>query len=319
MPNQKMRDVIVSEESQNPEIQADENLTLSPETQVDANPEAPKMESLEHAKTEDFPQETRLEQPKLESLPQALTSEKAKAQDDVITLSRTTVNYVVIAVAFFAVGIVVGMFGFGGKSNVDEAAIENAVSKVLIDAGIMQAPADMTVLVDDDPYLGAENAPVVIVEFSAYACPYCGRHFQETFAPLLENYGQYIRYVYRDFPTINPNISVPASLAANCANEQGKFWEYHDMLFSHQDLLGSDYFVQAANELELDMAAFNTCVQEQSYIQEVNADYSAGIQLGVSGTPAFYINGRFYSGARPYEYFEAIILRELDKVGIQPS
>ena len=73
------------------------------------------------------------------------------------------------------------------------------------------------------------------------------------------------------------------------------------------------------SELGLDMAAFNTCVQEQSYIQEVNADYSAGIQLGISGTPSFYINGRFYSGARPYEYFEGIILRELEKAGIQPS
>jgi protein-disulfide isomerase len=326
IPEQKMRDIIVSEESQNPEIQADASQSLNPEIQVDANPEAPKMESLpqddialEEAKTEDFPKDISLEAPKVENFTEVVNSEKAKAQDDMITLSRTTVNYVVIAVAFFAVGIVVGMFGFGGRSNVDEAAIEAAVSRVLIDAGVMMPPADMTVLVDDDPYLGDENAPIVIVEFSAYACPYCGRHFQQTFAPLLENYGEYIRYVYRDFPTINPNVSVPASLAANCANEQGKFWDYHNILFAHQDLLGPDYFVQAASDLGLDMAAFNTCVQEQTYIQEVNSDYSAGIQLGISGTPSFYINGRFYSGARPYEYFESIILRELEKAGIQPS
>jgi protein-disulfide isomerase len=269
----------VSEESSNPEIQAE----VSP---IEAAPEKLKPEII--------------------------------PQDDVITLSRTTVNYVVIALVFFAVGIMVGTMGFGGKS-VDQASVEAAVSNVLIEAGIIQPPADMTVLVDDDPYLGSEDAPVVIVEFSAYACPYCGRHFDQTFRPLLDNYGQYIRYVYRDFPTINPNVSVPASLAANCANEQGKFWEYHNLLFGNQELLGPDYFVQAAEELGLDMLSFNSCVQDQSYVQEVNADYSAGIALGISGTPSFYINGKFYSGARPYEYFEGIILRELDEAGINPN
>lgn len=251
--------------------------------------------------------EVQAEKPKTEMPP----------QEEVITLSKTTVNYVVIAIAFFAVGLFVGSFGFGG--NTDKAAVEEAVREVLIEAGIMQPPADMVLLADDDPFLGAADAPVVIVEFSAYACPYCGRHFQQTFAPLLENYGQYIKYVYRDFPTINPNISVPASLAANCANAQGQFWEYHDLLFGHQDLLGPDYFTQAAQELGLDMVAFNSCVSEQSYIQEVNADYSDGVSLGISGTPSFYINGKFYSGARPYEYFEGIILRELNELGIQPN
>lgn len=244
----------------------------------------------------------------------------AQAQTDVITLSRNTVNYVVIAIVFFAVGILVGAIGFGSKSaTVDEAMIQAAVADVLIEAGIMQAPADMAVLVDDDPFLGPEDAPVVIVEFSAYACPYCGRHFQQTFEPLLENYGQYIRYVYRDFPTINPNISVPAALAANCANEQGKFWDYHNLLFNNQELLGPDYFVQAAQELGMEMTSFNDCVQNQTYVQEVNADYGAGVSLGISGTPSFYINGKFYSGARPYEYFEAIILRELEAAGIQAN
>jgi protein-disulfide isomerase len=238
-------------------------------------------------------------------------------QEEVITLSKTTINYVVIAIVFFAVGVLIGSFGFGGMTNKD--AIEEAVRDVLIEAGVMQPPADMVLLADDDPFLGAANAPVVIVEFSAYACPYCGRHFQQTFGPLLENYGQYIKYVYRDFPTINPNISVPASLAANCANEQGKFWEYHNLLFGNQELLGADYFGQAAQELGLDMTAFNDCVQAQTYIQEVNGDYSDGVSLGISGTPSFYINGKFYSGARPYEYFENIILRELEAAGIQAN
>jgi protein-disulfide isomerase len=289
----------VSEENSNLETQSESSQSSNPETQAEIS-QSPKLENY------------------VEASPEKLKPERIP-QDDVITLSRTTLNYVVIAIVFFAVGILVGMIGFGGKSTVDQAAIEVAVSNVLIEAGIMQAPADMAVVVDDDPYLGPEDAPVVIVEFSAYACPYCGRHFEQTFAPLLENYAQYIRYVYRDFPTINPNISVPASLAANCAHEQGKFWEYHNLLFSNQELLGPDYFVQAGEELGLDMVAFNACTQDQSYIQEVNADYSAGIALGISGTPSFYINGKYYSGARPYEYFEGIILRELDEAGIKPN
>lgn len=267
------------------------------------------------------PQMPETEMPTAQTVAPAIEPEKAKietaSQADVITLSRSTVNYVVIAIVFFAVGVVIGSFGFGGRT--DQDAIEAAVRDVLVEAGMMNPPADMAVLVDDDPFLGPEDAPIVIVEFSAYACPYCGRHFQQTFAPLLQNYGQYIRYVYRDFPTINPNVSVPASLAANCAQVQGQFWEYHNLLFANQELLGADYFTQAAQELGLDMTAFNACVQEQTFVQEVNSDYNDGIALGISGTPSFYINGKFYSGARPYEYFEAIILRELEAAGIQAN
>jgi protein-disulfide isomerase len=175
----------------------------------------------------------------------------------------------------------------------------------------------MTQLVNDDPYLGEADAPIVIVEFSAYACPYCGRHFQQTVAPLLENYGQYVRYVYRDFPSINPNVSFPAAMAANCAEEQGKFWEYHDVLFNNQQSLGEAYFVQVAEELGLDMDQFNACVADQKYYDEVNTDFYDGLALGISGTPSFYINGKFYSGAQPYQFFERVIQRELNALGIE--
>jgi protein-disulfide isomerase len=237
--------------------------------------------------------------------------------EDYVVIPRTTLNYVVIASVFFAVGLLVGSVSFG--SRVDEAAIEVAVQNVLVDAGLVQPPADMDVLVDDDPFIGPEDAPIVIVEFSAYACPYCGRHFNETLEPLLENYGQYIRYVFRDFPTINPNISLPAALAANCAREQGFFWEYHEMLFINQNTLiqtGPAYLNQAASDLGLDTDSFNDCLTEQRYLSEVNDDFNTGVAYGVNGTPAFYINGQAHSGARPYQYFEAIILRELERAGI---
>ncbi|MGB7342558.1 MAG: thioredoxin domain-containing protein [Phototrophicaceae bacterium] len=243
-----------------------------------------------------------------------------KVEDDPIIIQRTTLNYIVIAAVFFAVGMLIGAVSFG--SSVDSEAIEAAVESVLIDAGIMQAPADMEILVDDDPFLGAEDAPIVIVEFSAYACPYCGRHFEETLQPLLDTYGEYIRYVYRDFPSINPNVSFPASLAANCALEQDMFWEYHELLFLNQNTLaqsGQVYLMQLASDLGLDTVSFDDCLTQQDYLAEVNADFDAGIAVGVTGTPSFYINGQAHSGARPFSYFEAIILRELEAAGIDPS
>lgn len=244
-----------------------------------------------------------------------------QSDDDVVVISRVTINYVVIASLFFAVGLLVGGMSFSATINQD--AIEAAVQNVLVEGGLIQPPANMDLLVDDDPFLGPEDAPIVIVEFSAYACPFCGRHFAETFEPILENYGQYIRYVYRDFPATNPEVSYPASFAANCALEQGYFWEYHSALFSNQNTLvqsggSSIYLTQLAADIGLDTTSFSTCLSEQRYLDEVNADFNAGIVAGVSGTPSFYINGAAHSGARPYEYFEAIILRELEKAGINP-
>jgi len=195
--------------------------------------------------------------------------------------------------------------------------VRDIVQGALADAG-MSGP-DRFELVDDDPSLGPEDAPVVIVEFSAYACPYCARHFQQTFVPLLETYGQYIRYVYRDYPVINSDISIPAALGAQCANEQGKFWEYHNQLFENQSQLSEDYFKTLASDLSLDMDAFNECYDTQRYREEIDFDYIDGSANNISGTPAFFVNGQFISGAQPYALFERLVLRELEKQGITPE
>jgi protein-disulfide isomerase len=200
-------------------------------------------------------------------------------------------------------------------SSVDLSAL---VVQAIAENERQTAMSERNEIADDDPYIGDVNAPITIVEFSAYACPYCARHFQQTFAPLLENYGQYIRYVYRDFPVINQEVSTIASLAAQCANAQGKFWEYHDELFRNQQELagGRDFFIQLASTLGLDTPTFTTCYDNQQYASEVTADLIAGDTLGITGTPAFYINGRMVSGALPYENFERIVLSELRKAGI---
>ena len=125
------------------------------------------------------------------------------------------------------------------------------------DAGAAaEAVPDRFALVDDDPYLGEEDAPIVIVEFSDFFCSFCKRHFDLTFTPILENYGQYIRYVYRDFARLTAE-STPASNAAQCAFEQGKFWEIRAAFFDNQSELGRDFYLQTAESFELDMEAIH--------------------------------------------------------------
>jgi protein-disulfide isomerase len=267
--------------------------------------------------------------PELESItsepdPTVVTQPPLQAQsaknDDKVVLSRTTMNYFVIAVSFLVLGLFLGTTYFSSSATIDEDAIGAVVRELLVEAELLHPHIDdMTTLVDDDPYMGDEDAPIIIVEFSAYACPFCGRHYNETLQPILENYGQYIRYVYRDHPIINQNVSFPAALAANCALEQGAFWDYHRMLFENQTSLGPSFFVQAAEDLGLDKEQFQACYDAQTYADEVIGDFNDGSDLNITGTPGFYINGGFHSGAQPYEYFESVILEELNKLGIDPA
>lgn len=245
--------------------------------------------------------------------------EKAKSiPDDAIVLSREMFNYLVVGVTFLIVGMVIGTVSVGGNT-LDEATVEQIVRQVVTNVDSDNAGSgtgDMLTLADDDPYLGEEDAPIVIVEFSAYGCPYCGRHAIETLEPLLENYGEHIRYVYRDFPTINPHVSLPAAVAANCAREQGLYWEYHNALFENQTHLGEELFLQIAQDLGLDLTAFDNCRDDAAQVEEVNNDYYDGLFNNIQGTPSFFINGQFVSGAQPYEFFERIIERELARLGI---
>ncbi|GAB1420771.1 hypothetical protein MASR2M15_08930 [Anaerolineales bacterium] len=245
---------------------------------------------------------------------------KKSEEQEVFSFSGNFVNYILVAIAFFAIGGFIG-FSLAPKNDIKTLDIEDAVRRVLSDMDLGSGPttADSRFdLVDDDAYIGAEDAPVVIVEFSAFACPYCGRHFNETLTPLLENYGDYIRYVYRDFPTINPSLSFPAAMAAECAHEQGKYWEFHNSIYSNQSRLGEpDFLLSIASDLDLDLESFQQCVDEERYYDEVNLDYLDGTINNVTGTPSFFINGQYISGAQPYLIFERMILRELEKAGIE--
>ncbi|HKA34982.1 MAG TPA: thioredoxin domain-containing protein [Candidatus Binatia bacterium] len=160
---------------------------------------------------------------------------------------------------------------------------------------------------------GAEKAPVKIVEFSDFQCPFC-KAATTTMHQLLDQYAGKIRWVFRDFPiaSIHP-LAPKAHEAARCAAEQEKFWQYHDLLFDRAPLLSPAELKQYARELKLDAEAFDRCFDSGKYQPVVAADVAEGQRLGVSGTPAFFINGRLLVGAQPATVFQQMIDSELAK------
>lgn len=172
------------------------------------------------------------------------------------------------------------------------------------------AAIDAAALPDDDPSLGNPNAPVTIVEFSDFQCPYCARFFANTLGAVKDKYVKTgkARLVYRDFPLSSIHSEATgAAEAAACANEQGKFWEYHDKTFQNQQALGAANYQQWAKDLGLNATAFNQCVDTRKYADEVQKDFNDGRKAGVSGTPTFFINGKMVVGALPIEEFESAI------------
>ena len=169
----------------------------------------------------------------------------------------------------------------------------------------------VNVSTDGDPSIGPADAPITIVEFSDYQCPYCQAWYQQTFDQLMANYPDKIRFVYRDLPLPGHPESLPAAEAANCAGEQGAYWKFHNDLFSGQYSLGRAAYEQYASDLGLDTAAFTACLDDHRYQAEVKADYADAVRIGLNGTPSFVINGRILVGALPFEQFKAIIDEEL--------
>ena len=167
------------------------------------------------------------------------------------------------------------------------------------------------VSVDDDPSLGPATAKVTIVEFGEYQCPYCGKAY-ETVKQILKDYPDDVRLVYRDFPLDFHQRAVPAAVAANCAGDQGKYWEFHDLLMDNQQALELENLNAHAKTVGLNMDTFSQCLENPGeHVAEVLKDLEDGKKLGVTGTPAFFINGIFLNGAVPYSQFKDIIEREL--------
>ena len=159
---------------------------------------------------------------------------------------------------------------------------------------------------------GPDDAPITIVEFADFECGYCSRA-GDTMKQVMDKYPGKVRVVYRDFPLSFHQNAQPASVAARCAGAQGKYWEMHDTLFANQSSLNPESYIKWATELGLDVEAFKACSDDPKQAAAVQADFEAGVKLGVNGTPAFFVNGVNLSGARPVEDFVKVIDRELAK------
>ncbi len=171
------------------------------------------------------------------------------------------------------------------------------------------------VSLDDDPQMGENKAKVTIVEFSDFECPYCAKFHQQTFPQIKKDYidtGK-VRFIYRDFPLPFHNHAQKAAEASECADEQGKYWEYHNLLFENYDSLSVENLKKFAVDLKLDTAKFNSCLDSGKMSSEVSKDSQEGQGYGVSGTPAFFVNGKLLTGAQPFAVFQQAIEAELGK------
>jgi protein-disulfide isomerase len=171
-------------------------------------------------------------------------------------------------------------------------------------------PPRQKVAAADGQTRGPAGAPIELIEFSDFQCPYCLRA-NPTVTQVLSTYGDRIRFVYRNYPLPSHPNARPAAEAAQCAAEQGQFWLYHDRLFADQSKLADEDLKQSAVAIGLDAARFNACFDSHKYRGRVEADIQAGNESGVNGTPAFFINGRLLSGAQPFDEFKRVIDEEL--------
>jgi len=179
---------------------------------------------------------------------------------------------------------------------------------------ILLDPPRLAVADAGAPSKGPQSAPVTMIEFSDFQCPYCGRA-APVVKKLEETYGDKVRIVFRNFPlSIHPQAPKAAEAAA-CARDQGKFWEMHDRLFAHQDKLQVADMKTAAAELGLDSKAFEECLDSGRHEAIWKADQKEAESYGVSATPWFFVNGRALSGAQPYESFAQVIDDELLRRG----
>lgn len=157
------------------------------------------------------------------------------------------------------------------------------------------------------PSLGNKNAPVQIVEFADFGCPY-SREVSFSLRELAQKYPQKIYYQYREFPIVEIHpIAQKASEAGRCAKDQGRFWEYHDKLYQNQSQLDEDSLFEFAQTINLNMAVFRGCMESGRHEKTVLKDYEDGFEAGVRGTPTFFINGNMIPGAIPKDVLETII------------
>jgi protein-disulfide isomerase len=178
----------------------------------------------------------------------------------------------------------------------------------------LEPPRAQVVIPADAPAVGPATAPVTMVEFSDYECPYC-RRAQSVVDDLLVRYKDKLRFVHRDFPLDGHPRAFPAARAARCAHEQDRFWDYHRGLLSSPGDFSDEDLRRRAVGLGLNASRFDKCLRSDKHDEAIRASVKDGARIGVTGTPAFFINGRMMFGARPIEQFQEVIDAELREGG----
>ena len=251
----------------------------------------------------------------------------SETESSTITIKKSTYTIIIVVLiaALLGVSFVSGYMIGGYGNTITGAAVQPSAQQPAQPSAPSQPSAPtqpsapsptVQVSADDDPVKGDPNAPVEIIEFSDFQCPFCSRWYSDALPQIQKEYidtGK-VKLVYRDFPlsSIHPQAT-PAAEAAECAKEQGKFWEFHDKLFENQASLSTASYKQWAQELGLNTQQFNDCVDKKKYQREVTKDYQDGQAAGVTGTPSFFVNGINIRGAQPFSAFKTIIDQELAK------
>ena len=239
--------------------------------------------------------------------------EDAPAQEDTITFKRSHF-YSVLTVLAFAAGVLLGYVAWGMDSPAAVTAQTTGQSSgPVAEAPVTQEPqyTRYDIPTENAYSLGPADAPITLVEFSDYQCPFCRRWHAEVYEPLLAAYPGKIRFVYRHLPltSIHPD-AFSAAEAAMCAGEQDAYWPFHEKLFA-SETLGTAAYVQYAQELGLNMNTFEGCINDHKYQEAVQADSDFAINLGIRSTPTFFINGLAVVGAQPLDVFRQVIDKEL--------
>jgi protein-disulfide isomerase len=248
-----------------------------------------------------------------EELPENL--EPSLIEEDTVTFKRSHL-YAVLTVLAFAAGVLLGYVVWGMESigaTVLSAQSASQSTGPVVEAPVTQQPqyTRYDIPTENSYALGPVDAPITIVEFSDYQCPFCRRWHAEVYEPLLAAYPGKIRLVYRNLPltSIHPD-ALGAAEAAMCAGEQDVYWKYHDKLFSSESL-GNSVYLQYAQELGLNMPAFEACLNDHKYQKTIESDSDFAINLGIRSTPTFFINGLAVVGAQPLDVFKQVIDKEL--------
>ena len=229
---------------------------------------------------------------------------KQRSDDSVTFTVKKTHLWVAMGLALilaFGGGLGVSWLYYRSETSSPQISTENASQQT-------QQASAVQVDIDGRPYLGREDAPVTVVEFTDYECPFCRRHFQDTMPRLLGEYEGNIKYVILNFPIsrIHP-FAQKAAEAAECAYDQNKFWEYHDVLFQNQQALDAQSLKIHAEDVGLDTDVFTNCLDSGAKAQLVLDNLQDGENYGVSGTPTFFINGQRLIGARSFSSFQTLI------------